>query len=63
MLTDLQVLTIDMYSVYMVVVCHCSTVQYNSVTNACSARDSDVFSDFIYCFIVSEGGSRSGGLE
>lgn len=38
-------------------------IQYNSVTNACSAQNSDVLFDFIYRFIISEGGSRSGGPE
>lgn len=47
------------YSVWSYVI----VLQYNSVTNACSVQDSDVFSDFIYCFTISEGGSRSGGLE
>lgn len=59
MLTDLQVFTLDIYNVWLYVI----VLQYNSVTNAFAVQDSDVFSDFMYCFIISEGGSRSGSLE
>lgn len=59
MLTDLQVFTLDIYNVWLYVI----VLQYNSVTNAFAVQDSDVFSDFMYCFIICEGGSRSGSLE